>query len=96
MKVSVKCILVQLLREKVAMNWRRNNKSRIWKNDENLPLLKQWMKQNICYYEITSEVRNMAAEAKVRTLRKVVNSEHLGLGQHVMCTKLRVSSEFWW
>lgn len=37
----------------------------------------------------------MAAEAKVRTLRKVVNSEHLGLGQHVMCTKLRVSSEFW-
>lgn len=37
----------------------------------------------------------MAAEAKIRILRKVVSSEHLGLGQHVMCTKLWMSFEFW-
>ena len=38
MKVSVKCILVQLLREKAEINYRGNNKPRTWKNDENLPL----------------------------------------------------------
>lgn len=37
----------------------------------------------------------MAAEAKINIFRKVVSSEHLGLGQRVMCTKLRLSSEFW-
>lgn len=37
---------------------------------------------------------NKAAEAKIGILRKVVSSEHLGLGQHITCTKLRVSFEF--
>lgn len=37
----------------------------------------------------------MAAETKINIFRKVVSSEPLGLGQQVMGTKLRVSSEFW-
>lgn len=36
----------------------------------------------------------MAAEGKIKIFGKVVSSERLGLGQHVICTKLKVSSEF--
>ena len=38
MNITIKYILVQLLREKAEINYRWNNKPRTWKNDEILAL----------------------------------------------------------
>lgn len=51
----------------------------------NAPFLEQWIKPNICGYAIPRRRSQGKWQPHVGILGKMVSSEHLGPGHHVMC-----------